>query len=129
MDDEKEEFVVFILERDEDANAYIWVRINEGFNADRDIRVTNYFGLCTYCNQSEEPFYIGEIPQKFVEIALGKIGQCPKDKMKEMLDDFSEDMQTKAKNEKILEEYYKWEEEAINEVEEARSKGEEVYYF
>lgn len=128
MDSEKEEFVVFKAGREDDANAYIWVRFNdEEFIPKRDIKVTSFYGVANYCIQSGDSLYVGnDMPEDKIKIAEERLAECPKERMKAMLDEFNNGMAKMAKDEAKLEEYVRWEDAAL---EDAKNSEDGQAYF
>ena len=129
MDEGKEDFVVFMLQRDNTPNAYIWVRLREGFDPERDIRVSNFYGLCSYCTHTTDPFYAGAIPEDVIEDALRRLDECPDGVMAAKMDDFNKDMEWKMENENIFREYSEWEDKTLKEAEKCVDTGNPFVYF
>ena len=105
VDEFKDNLAVFYIDRGEDLNAYIWVRKNGG------IRITDIYGVASYCNHSVSPFYVGDdVPDGFIEEAYGMIESLPDDKRKELIDQFNVRDKRLQENEEEYDERKKYEE-------------------
>jgi len=113
MDDEQEDFVVFMMKRDDNPNAYIWVNLNDDFDPQRDIRVTTFYGLPSYCNHSDAGFYAGEMPEDKLAVAEERLAACPKDVMSRMVEAFNDAIAAKMEDEDGFKEYSEWEDDAL----------------
>ncbi len=130
MDEGKDFFVVFILEQENKANAYIWVKLDDQFDPHRDIRITNFYGLCSYGTHTTDPFYVSnEFPEEAVRLAKVRLATCPKSILRKYMKEFKQDIKRKRSHEEGIKEYFEWEREALSLAKQVAESGGGTIYI
>ena len=80
MDEERDTFVIFELDRGTDTNLYLWV----DYDAE-NIRVTTVTGLYSYMNHTASPLYVREGDGEEIEMALKVLDGIPVEKINESI--------------------------------------------
>jgi len=117
MDEEKSDFVVFEMDREDDLNIFFWVDISSNVPDIMIVPSTRFF---SYLSHTASPFYVKEdgVEDK-IEKALAIIEDFPKDKLKERFEGLNEFLQ--QIREKDIDEVEDQEETMEEEVKEARN--------
>ena len=121
------DFVIFLVKRENDLNAYVWVMVDDDEDFEQDIRITPIWGLSSFCNQRNEPLYFGEIPDPMVEKAFKRLDDCPKEIIQKKLDKFNRHMDSRSDDEDVDIDY-KYEDGILKDIQESVEKGEETRY-
>ena len=125
-DEGKREFVIFLEERENDLNAYIWVNVSWEDDPKRTIRITTIYGLGAYCNHTTDPFCFGPVPYSLLDEAVRRLEACPEKVMKEKTEEF--DKQVKRKHQYGAEEEMEYEKKVLKEIRAALKTGTEFMY-
>ena len=85
VDEFKDDFAVFYIDRGELLNAYIWVY------SGGKVRVTDIYGLASYCRHAVSPIYVGrDMPEELIRAAREKLEGLSVEEFDSFLSDFSE---------------------------------------
>lgn len=123
-DEFKSRFVVFYIDRGEALNAYVWV------DEDGKVRITDIYGLASYCNHSVSPIYVGDdIPEDMVNKAVETLKKLPEDQIKEMLDQFNERDKEMQRDENEYREREEYEDGCIKDIEEGNGIEDGKFWF
>jgi len=123
-DEFKSRFVVFYIDRGEALNAYVWV------DEDGKVRITDIYGLASYCNHSVSPIYVGDdIPEDMVNKAVETLKKLPEDQIKEMLDQFNERDKEMQRDENEYREREEYEDGCIKDIEEGTGIEDGKFWF
>ena len=100
-DEFKNEFVIFRIGDGDKYGAYVWV-YDDGL-----VRVTDIYGLASYCNHSVSPIYVGEdIPEELIDKAYDRLSELTDGEKKELIEGFNEKIERiKEKGDSEREEY------------------------
>lgn len=100
-DEFKNEFVIFRIGDGDEYGAYVWV-YDDGL-----VRVTDIYGLASYCNHSVSPIYVGEdIPEELIDKAYDRLSELTDGEKKELIEGFNEKIERiKEKGDTEREEY------------------------
>ena len=128
MDGDKGEFVIFIMKRDDNPNAYLWVRVNDDVPSANSIRITDFYGLPSYCNHTAEPFYIGDMPEDKLEIAEKVLAEYPKEDMGKLVEQFNRTVAGHMEDEDDFKGYSKWEDEALESALDSADEDGMIYF-
>lgn len=115
MDDERDTFVIFELDRGTDTNLYLWVDY-----VSKDFRVTTVTGLYSYMNHTASALYVREDDGEAVELALEVIDSIPTEQINASIKKCIEDV------DKVCENRPGWAEEIENMEREARDGVEQA---
>lgn len=120
-DEDKRDFVVFELDREDIANLYFWVTVSGRGEGQVDIEPVSR--IFSYLNHMESPFWVKEDEVKeLVEKAVKIIDEYPKDKLKEQISDFEVRFNNEdGERDRWYEEWDDIEEKMRGEVDKARS--------
>lgn len=119
VDEEKEDLVVFELNREKAVNAFLWVMPNEGERLLLNVFPCHRF--ISYADHSGSPFWVREDgAEGLIEKALKVIEDYPKDKLMEKLEEFDEEYNGEDRDDKWFEGWDKDEKAIYDEIEEAR---------
>ena len=100
-DEFKNEFVIFRIGDGDKYGAYVWV-YDDGL-----VRVTDIYGLASYCNHSVSPIYVGEdIPEELIDKVYDRLSELTDGEKKELIEGFNEKIERiKEKGDSEREEY------------------------
>ena len=123
-DEFKSRFVVFYIDRGETLNAYVWV------DEDGKVRITDIYGLASYCNHAVSPIYVGaDIPEDMVNKAIETLKKLPDDKVNEMLGQFNERDKELQGDEERYKEREEYEDACIKDIEEGNGVEDGKFWF
>ena len=90
MDPERQEFIIFMIERQEQPNLFIWVYLNGNYK-DKTVRVTIINELMQYTKWTGEPMDVcGNFPDDIISEAINKLQSWPEDMIKAELLELNE---------------------------------------
>ena len=120
-DEDKKEFVIFELDREDIANLYFWVTVSG--KREGTVEVEPVSRIFSYLNHLESPFWVIEDDVKeIVEKAMKIIDEYPKDKLKEQISDFEDSFNNEdGSRDRWYENWDNIEKKIWEEVEKARS--------
>ena len=121
-DEFKEGFVIFKIDNGEDLNAYVWVD-------DRGVRITDIYGLASYCNHAVSPLFVGEIPDEMVEKAKESLSALDAEKRKKLIDGFNEKIDRLKENEERYKEREEYEDGVIKDIEEGNNVKDGLFWL
>ena len=123
MDEERMNFVIFCIDREDDLNAYVWIDPDGGSK-----QITDIYGLCAYCRQTTNPLFVGsEMPQDMIDGAYEVLGKMSDEEKNEILEKFNEHY--KKYSDEEYDERKEYEEEMMREIENMDDKKYGVMYF
>lgn len=124
-DEFKESFVVFYIDRGDYLNAYIWVY------EDGPVKITDIYGLASYCNQAVSPIYVGsDMPEEFIEKSYEALEKLPEDEKKKLLDRFNErDTKRLEEDEEDYKEREEYEDGVFEEIRSKRDDPDGIVWF
>ena len=124
-DEFKENFVAFYINRGDYLNAYIWVY------EDGRVRITDIYGMASYCNQALSPIYVGsEMPEDFVGKASEVLKGMEKEKMDKLLDRFNKrDEELREHDEESYKEREEYEDGVFEEIRAKREDPDGAVWF
>ena len=123
MDEFKDYFVIFKVDNGDDLNAYLWVY------DDGNAKLTDIYGISSYCNHAVSPIYVGEIPEEQIEEATAKLEEISGDKKKELVDGFNQRMEQLASNEEMYDERKEYERGVLKDIEEGKNVKDGLFWF
>lgn len=90
MDPERQEFIIFMIERREQPNLFIWVYLNGDFKG-KTIRLTIINELMQFTKWAGEPMDVnGNFPDEIISEAISKLQSWPEDMIKAELLELNE---------------------------------------
>ena len=123
MDEFKDYFVIFKIDNGEDLNAYLWVY------DDGKAKLTDIYGLASYCNHAVSPIYVGELPEEQIEEAIEKLNDISPDEKKKMVEQFNKRIEELSGNEELYDERKKYEEDALRDIENGIGVENGMFWF
>lgn len=100
MDPERKEFIIFMIERKEDPNLFIWVYLDGNYKG-KTIRVTIVNELMQFTKWTGEPMDVsGSFPCEVIAEAISKLQSWPEEEIKAELLELNEWMNRGGSNPK-----------------------------
>jgi len=123
MDEFKDYFVIFKIDNGDDLNAYLWVY------DDGSAKLTDIYGMASYCNHAVSPIYVGEIPEDQIEEAMQKLNEVSAEEKKDMVDQFNKRIEQLSSNEELYDERKKYEEGVLKDIEDGNGVKDGMFWF
>lgn len=120
-DEFKDFFVIFRIDNGDELGAYVWVYEN-GM-----VKVTDIYGLASYCNHSVSPINVGEIPEDMVEMAYKRLSELDEEEKKELFSGFNERVEEGRKHDDS--EKREYEAGVLKDIREGKNVNDGLYWF
>lgn len=125
MDENKEDFIVFMIEREEELNIFVWVELRDR-DRDKVVRLTAVNDLMIFSKFTDEPMDIsGAYPDEAVHRALRILGDQP---MEELFRAYKE-MQEKINDIGGYDRWKETERALLHDVKRTRQEGTNAFYM